>query len=109
MRTTTYSTEKEISVGIMIVVFTLAIFTTVKVKELQVNGANNYEEMKTDRTEIYYHSFPLAPVADAKLIDEPLKETETGLSITNENMVDQWQLFCSYERIKIVRFRTIIV
>lgn len=74
MKTTTYNAASEIRFGVLVVVFALAIFTTVKVKELQVKDTFNYEQVKYGSNEIIENGFPVVPVAPAKLIGEPLPE-----------------------------------
>jgi len=76
MKTTSYNAAKEIRIGILLVVFTMAIFTAFKVKELQVNDENNGATGNTYRTEASESSYSSLPVLDAKLIEEPALEAE---------------------------------
>ena len=75
MKTLSYHTASEIKVGIWIALFTVAIFTTVKVKELQLNEPTFIETMNTEHVEVSHNSFPALPAADAKLIEEPMEST----------------------------------
>ena len=71
MKTITYNTEKEIRVGIMIAIFTVAIFATIKVREFQMKDTYMVEETRADRIEYIHSTIPVLPYADAKLIEEP--------------------------------------
>jgi hypothetical protein len=66
----------------MMVIFTTAIFATIKVRELQVNDMNNQEMMRPDRIETIHSGFPILPVADAKLIEEPIYQAGSLLNAT---------------------------
>ena len=70
MKTLSYNTEKEIRVGIMIIVIITALLTTFKIRELQVNNANSFESVRPGSIETT-NTLPMMPLADAKLIEEP--------------------------------------
>jgi len=76
MKTISYHTEKEIRIGIMIAVFIMAVFATIKVRELQLSGTNYTEDMSSNRIELSVSNFSTMPVVDAKLIEEPMKTSE---------------------------------
>ena len=80
MKTTSYNAAKEIRIGILLVVFTLAVFTAFKVKELQVNDANNGELTRADRIAVNHTNFPTSPVLEAKLIEEPSLEVNAMMN-----------------------------
>ena len=76
MKTISYHTEKEIRIGITIAVFIIAVFATIKVRELQFSETNYTEAMSADQIELSLSKFSTMPVADAKLIEEPMKASE---------------------------------
>ena len=80
MKTISYHTEKEIRIGIMVALFILAIFTTIKVRELQLSDTTYTEAMSANRIELSVSNFSSMPVADAKLIEEPMKASEPMVS-----------------------------
>ncbi len=84
MKTITYHMANEIRIAMMIAIFATAIFTTIKVRELQVNEMNNLEMMRPVRTEVNQNSFPVLPVAVAELIEEPLYEAGTTFTANPE-------------------------
>ncbi len=84
MKTLSYHTANEIRIGMMVALFTAAIFASVRIRELQVNDMNSSEKMRSDRIEVIHKSFPILPVADAKLIEEPTYEPGTSLTSTDE-------------------------
>jgi len=71
MKTITYHTEKEIKIGIMVVIFITIIFTTFRIKELQLNNRSYGDPGRADRTELINNPIPSMPLADADLIEEP--------------------------------------
>ena len=76
MKTISYHTEKEIRIGLMIALFVMAVFATIKVRELQ-SGRTNYAESISDRRiELSLNNFPAIPVADARLVEEPMMASE---------------------------------
>jgi hypothetical protein len=77
MKTTTYNTEKEIRIGIMIAVIISAVFTTFKVRELQLTNTYSTETMSMNPIGLTSSSFTSSPLADAKLIEEPAQAAET--------------------------------
>jgi hypothetical protein len=79
MKTITYHTANEIKFGMMIAIFTFAIFTTIKVREIQVTDMNNSNRMSPDKTELSNDRFLVFPAPDAKLIEEPAFESGTTL------------------------------
>ena len=91
MKTISYNTEKEIRIGITIIVFIMAIFAAIRIRELQLNDMNFAETLRADRKEISYTNFQSLPVADAKLIDEPLQPAES-LVTTNASLVNEHEL-----------------
>ena len=80
MKTTSYHTEKEIRFGIWFVLFTIAIFTTIKVKELQLNKIYNEEIAGSGQMVINHVNHLALPVLDAKLVEEPALKVETWMS-----------------------------
>lgn len=80
MKTITYQSANEIKFGTMIAIFTFAIFTTIKVREIQVNDMNSGNLMRPDKTELSNDRFLVFPAPDAKLIEEPAFESATTLS-----------------------------
>ena len=93
MKTLSYHTEKEIRVGITIVVFIMAVFATIKVRELQLSGTNYTEDMSTNRTELSLNKFSTMPLADARLIEEPIQasenQTNTAASVNEHELALQ--------------------
>ncbi len=89
MKTLSYNTEKEIRNGIMIVVFATVIFTTFKIKELQLNDLKSTEALRAAHIEMATNNFAAFPVADAKLIEEPAKafETPTDSKVVSGNEI----------------------
>ena len=87
MKTLSYHTEKEIRIGITIVVFIMAVFATIKVRELQLSEKNYAEGMSADRIELSPNNFSTMPVADAQLIEEPMQASET-ITTTNTSVND---------------------
>ncbi len=77
MKTLSYNTEKEIRVGIMIIVIITALLTTFKIRELQVNNANSFESVRPGSIEMT-NTLPMMPLADAKLIEEPAPVSNTS-------------------------------
>ena len=80
MKTTTYNAVKEIRVLIWIFVITLSVFTTLRIKELQINEVNEREQMKAEQIELNNVGFPSLRVLDAKLINEPVLEVEAWMN-----------------------------
>ena len=80
MKTISYHTEKEIRIGITVALFILAIFTTIKVRELQLSDTTYTEAMSANRIELSLSNFSTMPVADAKLIEEPMRASEPMVS-----------------------------
>ncbi|MCX6237203.1 MAG: hypothetical protein NTY07_06530 [Bacteroidia bacterium] len=80
MKTTSHNAAKEIRIGILLVVFTMATFTAFKVKEIQVNDLENGELMRSGRIEVNQTGFMSLPVLDAKLIEEPVLEVEAWMN-----------------------------
>ena len=74
MKTTSYNAEKEIRIGILVVVFAISIFTAVRVKELQLNEATNSNETRSSHILTNSVNTPTMPILDARLIDEPATE-----------------------------------
>ena len=93
MKTISYNTANEFRVAIVIGLFTVAIFATVKVKDLQLKQTNNSEEMRVDRIEFIHNTIPILPYADAKLIEEPATVTGSltaqGLSKSEQELASQ--------------------
>ena len=89
MKTLSYNTEKEIRVGFMIIVIITAVFTTFKIKELQLNDANSVETIRAHRIEMTNRNSTSLPLADAKLIEEPVTvaQTPAGADVASENEV----------------------
>ena len=89
MKTLSYNTEKEIRVGFMIIVIITAVFTTFKIKELQLNDANSVETIRARSLEMTYSNSTSLPLADAKLIDEPVAvaQTPAGVDAASGNEV----------------------
>ena len=90
MKTITYNAEKEIRVGIMIAIIITAVFTTLKVKELQINNSNSAQTMRADPIGITNSSYPALPLADARLIEEPVQAagTTTTSNAASENGIE---------------------
>ena len=89
MKTIANHTEKEFRFGIMVVILIIAIFSTIRVRELQIQQTNKMEETRTNRIESNTRVIPVLPFADAKLIEEPVPATNgqttmTGFAKTNE-------------------------
>jgi len=80
MKTTSYNTEKEIRLAILFVLFTIAIFTTIKVKELQLNEISNEEITGSGQMMINQVNYLSLPVLDARLVEEPALEIESWMT-----------------------------
>lgn len=83
MKTTSYNPEKEIKAGIWIALLTIAIFTTVKVKELQINEKYSDPGIITENIST---GFPALPLLDAKLIEEPAAAANSTANKANEKV-----------------------
>lgn len=92
MKTTSYNAAKEISLAIWFAVLTITIFTTIKVRDLQLNEVKNGNQMSTLRTEKNKQSFPAFEVADAKLVEEPLAHYQTAINSSNDKSVKELAL-----------------
>ena len=77
MKTIAYNTGKEVRVGIIITLFMVAIFATIKVREFQTKDSYMTEETRIDRIEFIHNTIPVLPFADAKLIEEPAPAAAT--------------------------------
>jgi hypothetical protein len=82
MKTLFYNTVNEIRVGMMVVVFTMAIFATIKVRELQLNDVNKIEMLRANAMALSSAVFPASSMTDAKLIEEPVAINNP---LSNEN------------------------
>jgi hypothetical protein len=80
MKTTSYTAAKEIRIGIWLVVFTIAIFTTARIKELQLNDPNNGEFTISNPVMANNKTFPSLRILDAKLIEEPEVKIENQIN-----------------------------
>lgn len=85
MKTTSYNTASEIRTGIILLVFSTAIFAAFKVKELQVNETNGVERSSTNRIEANGTSFSSTPVLDAKLIEVAVPEVKALMNNVEYN------------------------
>ncbi len=70
-------TEKEIRVGLMIVLILSAVFTTFKIRELQTRDLNKADLFRTELTSANKTIFKPVSEADATLIEEPVTFTQT--------------------------------
>ena len=81
MKTTMYNPASEIRYGVLFVVLTIIVFTAVRVKELNVNDEPVSGGL---RTGVVHTGLPVLPILEARLIDEPLAETPSSLSVISE-------------------------
>ncbi len=82
MRTTSYNSAKEIKIGILLVVFTVSVFTAIRVKELQVNETTDANQTRSGQISIDNTSIPAMPTPGARLIDEPAPKLEPLIKAT---------------------------
>ena len=71
MKTTSYNATKEIRIGILVAIFTISIFTAVRVKELQLTEATNSNATRSSQILTNNVNIPPMPIFDARLIEEP--------------------------------------
>jgi len=83
MKTTSYNTEKEIRIGVLVVIFTISIFTAVRVQELQLSDATNQHETRYNQIVNRYDNFSSLTFPDAVLVKEPVLEVENWMNSNN--------------------------
>jgi hypothetical protein len=77
MKTTSYIAANEISTGIILIVITIAIFTALKVKEIQSKEMKIKESAGTCKILSDNPGFSSLPIFDTKLTGSTGKETKT--------------------------------
>jgi len=76
MKTTSYNATKELKIGILVIVFSVSVFTAVRVKELQLNEATEAVHTQSTLISDNNSNAPLVTTPGARLIDEPALKIE---------------------------------